>query len=285
MGMAPTDIRVMTGSDYDFFEELIDLVGWGLDRDDFNRMVTSSPQGCFIASINDEKVGVVVTINYGKVAWLGNLIVKPDYRGHGIGASLMNHAIEHLTQQGVGSIRLDGVPKAIPLYHRLGFKDEYWSLRYLGTSTSHSTTRTRSMTGSDLETIYDLDFKYFKLNRKNLLKIKFERNSEYCFVAIDGGEIVGYIMGKFDGDTIRVGPWLCDPGYPDHAEELLFSLMNTNPGKNVWIGCPERNTSVKSILSKHGFNSLPSSLRMCYGGCGSREDVSGIFGLGGPDKG
>lgn len=285
MGMAPTDIRVITGSDYTFFEELIDLVGWGLDRDDFNRMVTSSPQGCFIASINHEKVGVVVTTSYGSVAWLGNLIVKPDIRGHGIGAALMQHAMSHLTQQGVKSIRLDGVPKAIPLYHRLGFRDEYWSLRYLGTSTSHRTIRTRSIADGDLETIYDIDLKYFKLNRKNLLKRKFERNSEYCFVAVDGGEIVGYIMGKFDGDTIRVGPWLCDPGYPDHAEELLFSLMNANPGKNVWIGGPEGNTSASSILSKHGFNSLPSSLRMCYGDCGSREDVSGIFGLGGPDKG
>ena len=285
MGMAPTDIRVMTGSDYAFFQELIDLVGWGLDRDDFNRMITSSPHGCFIASLYNEKVGFVVTTSYGKVAWLGNLIVIPGYRGHGIGASLMEHAMEHLTQQGVKSIRLDGVPKAIPLYQRLGFKDEYWSLRYMGTSTSHRISRTSYMKECDLEAVYELDFRYFRLDRKNLLKRKFERNSEYCFTSKKGDVLVGFIMGKFDGETIRVGPWICEPEHPDHAEELLFSLMNVNPGKNVWIGYPEGNTSASSILSKHGFSSLPSSLRMCYGNCGPREDVSGIFGLGGPDKG
>ena len=283
MGMAPTDIRVLTGSDYAFFEELIDLVGWGLDRDDFDRMITSSPQGCFIASIGNEKVGVVVTTSYGRVAWLGNLIVKPDYRGHGIGAALMQHAMTHLTQQGVKSIRLDGVPRAIPLYHRLGFKDEYW--RYMGTSTSHQTSRTRPMNEDDLEAVYDLDLRYFRLDRKNLLKRKFERNPEYGFTSKNADELIGYIMGKFDGETIRVGPWICDSGNLDHAEELLFSLMNANPGKNVWIGCPEGNTSASGIIKKLGFSSLPSSLRMCYGECGHREDVSGIFGLGGADKG
>jgi len=275
----------MTESDHAFFQELIDLVGWGLDRDDFNCMITSSPQGCFIATIDDEEVGVVVTTNYGSVAWLGNLIVKPDYRGHGIGVSLMKHAIAHLFHYGVGSIRLDSVPKAIPLYHRLGFKDEYWSLRYMGISTSHQSSRTRSMNEDDLEAVYELDFRYFRLDRKNLLKRKFDRNPEYCFTSKKGDELMGFIMGKFDGETIRVGPWICEPEHPGHAEELLFSLMNANLGKNVWIGSPEGNTSVSSILSKHGFSSLPSSLRMCYGNCGPGEDVSGIFGLGGPDKG
>ena len=283
--MASTDIRVITEDDYSFFQELINLVGWGLDRDDFIRMITSSPKGCFIATIGGEKVGVVVTTSYGKVAWLGNLIVKPDYRGHGVGASLMVHAIDYLNQRGVDSIRLDGVPKAIPLYNRLGFKDEYWSQRYIGKSTSHKTTLSSPMKEKDLESIYSLDLRYFKLDRKNLLKRKFEHNSECCFTSKKGNELVGYIMGKFDGDTIRVGPWICNPSYLYHAEELLLSLMSVYPRKKVWIGCPAGNKSASGILSKHGFNSLPSSLRMCKGDCKHREDVMGIFGLGGPDKG
>ncbi len=69
---------------------------------------------------------------YGEVGFIGNLIVAPETRGGGVGAALMKKAIERLTSEGAGTIRLDGVQKAIPLYERLGFKGEYWSLRYNG---------------------------------------------------------------------------------------------------------------------------------------------------------
>ncbi len=92
-------------------------------------------------------------------------------------------------------------------------------------------------------------------------------------------------MAKDGSDSVKVGPWICRPGREVAAEALLRSVMNMRVGEAVWVGCPEGNGSSVRVLERNGFTPLPSSLRMCYGDCGVREDVNGVFGLGGPDKG
>jgi hypothetical protein len=97
--------------------------------------------------------------------------------------------------------------------------------------------------------------------------------------------LTGYIMAKDGSDSVKVGPWICRPGHEDAAEALLRSILNVRVGEAVWVGCPEGNVSSVAVLERNGFTPLPSSLRMCYGGCGLTEDVEGVYGLGGPDKG
>ncbi len=119
------EFRVMDSGDEGFFMQLMEMVGWGMTPDDYRRMLTFSPEGLFIASMDGVDLGMVSTTSYGSIAWIGNLVVLPESRGLGIGATLTLKAIDHLTEIGASSIRLDGVPLAIPLYRRLGFNDEY----------------------------------------------------------------------------------------------------------------------------------------------------------------
>lgn len=56
---------------------------------------------------------------------ISNVAVHPDYRGMGIGASLIGRLIDHATRNGVGSFTLEvrednGL--AIKLYEKLGFR-------------------------------------------------------------------------------------------------------------------------------------------------------------------
>ena len=277
--------HTMTPDDQGFFLGLINMVGWGLTDTDYRRMLAFSPEGIFKATLGGEDVGIVVTVDYGEMAWIGNLIVVPDMRGRGIGEALMRRAMEHLEGRGVRTIRLDGVQKAIPLYRRLGFRDEYWSLRYTGRASRSPVAYAEPMRKSDLDAVTVLDEAFFKGRRGHLLRWVYDRFPDLCFASWKDGELTGFIMAKDGSDSLKVGPWICRPGYEAAAETLLRSLMNMRVGEDVWVGCPEGNRSGVAVLERNGFMSLPCSLRMCYGDCGVREDVEGIYGLGGPDKG
>ena len=279
------DIRVMGQEDEGFFMRLMDMVGWGMTPGDYRRMLTFSPEGVFVASVEGVDLGMVSTTSYGSIAWIGNLVVLPESRGLGIGAALMQKAIGYLTMSGAKSIRLDGVQLAIPLYHRLGFKDEYWSLRYTGVAEAHDVTLTRPMEVDDLIAVGTLDKSVFKESRFGAILFVHQNNPELAFTSWDGDELVGYIMAKRGKTNIKIGPWICKSGYYDAAEELLHSVMNQVPGEEMWVGLPEGNVDGVIILGSNGFKPLPSSLRMCYGDCSVAENVQEVFGLGGSDKG
>jgi GNAT superfamily N-acetyltransferase len=277
--------RVMKPTDAPFFLEAANMVGWGMTQQDFNRIIRFSPKGSFIASENGEKVGFVVTTIYGDIGWVGNLIVLPKNRQKGIGSSLMFHAMNHLQENGVKAIRLDAVQEAIPLYRRLGFREENWSLRHKGGAKKHRTMHTRLLSNRDLPAVYILDYMYFKAHRKPILDYIYSQNPELCWTAWDEKDLIGYIMAKDGVNNVKVGPWICDPLKPEIAEQLLHSVMNMRLGEELWIGTPEGNDEAVRIIEENSFVSLPSSLRMCYGSCNIKEKIEGIFGLGGPDKG
>ena len=55
------------------------------DGADWRRLITASPQGCFVATTQDSVVGTVTTITYaGRVSWVGMVLVDPQHRGQGI---------------------------------------------------------------------------------------------------------------------------------------------------------------------------------------------------------
>ena len=179
------NFRVMKESDLDFFMQLMDMVGWGMTPGDYKRVHRFSPEGCFIASENNKDLGMVATTSYGETAWIGNLVVLPETRGKGIGGALMQHAIDYLVSTGVKAIRLDGVQAAVPLYRRLGFVDEYWSLRYTGVAGKHPSA-CLPMKPEDMDKVAELDQSVFKADRRHILEYFYGLYPELCLYRVGG---------------------------------------------------------------------------------------------------
>lgn len=278
------EFRVMQEDDEDFFFKLVRQVGWNLTDADFQRILSYSPEGCFIASVNGDDVGTIVTTIYGDVAWIGNVIVPPGLRGKGIGAGMMLHAMNYLQENNVTAIRLDSVPRAISLYRRLGFKDEYRSLRHTGIA-ARRRSEAEPMTHRSLPEVLRMDRRVFNANRGKLIRRNFKLYPGLCFTVHGEGALLGFIMARDAGDVVNVGPWICTPGHSEEAETLLHAVMNQRIGRKVWVGTPEGNTAAVKIFKQNGFTAGPSSLRMCYGRCGRTEKVEAVYGIGGPDKG
>ena len=283
--MTELSIRIMTKSDIKFALKLQNIVGWGNTYADIERNLYYEPEGCFVASLDDVDLGIVNSYLYGKVGFIGNLIVNPEVRGKGVGAELMKQAIKRLTLDGAETIRLDGVQKAISLYERLGFKGEYQSLRYSGIAFKAPHKGIEPMVLEDLKQIVKLDSRFCGLDRAQKLTRVLEDFPDLCFKACKDGEIRGFIMAKIGASNIRVGPWVCDPKHGELAEYLLNALTSRVEGSKIWVGVPGSNRLSVSIIESKMFDQMPSSLRMCYGTCQYSENVTGIFGIGAPDKG
>ncbi|RYZ78496.1 MAG: GNAT family N-acetyltransferase [Proteobacteria bacterium] len=62
----------------------------------------------------------------GREAFVDEVFVSQEYRGQGLGSSLIRHAIEHSKSIGIQGVRLETTPTnagALRLYERLGFKN------------------------------------------------------------------------------------------------------------------------------------------------------------------
>ena len=131
--MSGAKVRKMQASDMAVIMQIKTAENWNQTETDWQFLITSNPELCFVAIINNEVIGTVTAINYhNKIAWIGMMLVSKLHRGMGISKMLLNTIIEKL--KGCESIRLDATPAGIPVYKKLGFVEEYKITR-IGMST------------------------------------------------------------------------------------------------------------------------------------------------------
>lgn len=67
-------------------------------------------------------VGLGTAILHQGSAWLAHIIVHESYRGHGIGAKIVNHLMSIAIQNGSSSINLIATDLGLPVYVKAGFR-------------------------------------------------------------------------------------------------------------------------------------------------------------------
>jgi len=139
----------------------------------------------------------IFSISYGKVGWIGLLIVNKEHRRMGIGTLLMRRATNYLQNLGVETVKLEAVPEITGLYHKLGFIDEFDSLRFKKANKKDNQSTNpniKPLRGNEITETAEFDSRYFGANRTRVLRQLFEDNPELCFISRKNSQIVGYIM-------------------------------------------------------------------------------------------
>ena len=89
------------------------LSGWNQKPEDWRRLIQYEPAGCFVAESQGEVVGTVTTTCYGQeLAWIGMMLVHPDFRRRGTKPRLPESQTDTLHQTGCnagGTTRLRAV--------------------------------------------------------------------------------------------------------------------------------------------------------------------------------
>jgi hypothetical protein len=218
-------------------------------------MLGLEPQGCFVLLQDQERIGIVTTINFGKVGWLGNLIVDENHRKTGAGTLLANEAVEYLTSRKAETIGLYSYLNAIPFYKRLGFEydSDFVVLRGRVTSSKVPASQ-RKAKKEEIPEIIDFDETYFGASREKLLMQILGNKRNSCHVYIEDGRIRGYAIAKPYGEAAELGPLVCKPKQSNVAINLLKTSLSSLTKFEVYLTIQRRESAIIRTLSDTGFS-------------------------------
>lgn len=105
-------IRLMSIEDYDKVYALwLSCKGMGLNnlddsREGIAKFLTRNPNTCFVAEDNGAIVGVIITGHDGRRGYVYHTAVSENYRREGVGAKLVNTAMEALKNEGINKVAM-----------------------------------------------------------------------------------------------------------------------------------------------------------------------------------
>ena len=262
----------MTAADVEFGLQLCRLSNWNQTPQDWIRLLQLQSDGLFIAECDGQPCGTASTTAYGtQSAWIGMILVHPDFRRRGIGSTLMTRCIQYLQQRQVESIKLDATDQGRPVYLKLGFQDERAINRYRRPAGPVSTSIlppgsaaagvVRCIADSDWPAIAAIDQPAFGANRLALLKL----------LARDGR---GAVLQR-DGRTIAYG--FSRPGHlADYmgpivalesaaARGIVAHLLPQMATRDVFWDLMPDNAPALQLATELGFAEVRSLMRMYLG--------------------
>jgi ribosomal protein S18 acetylase RimI-like enzyme len=281
-----TEVRVLRKRDVSWAIRLTDLERWGYTRADFERLLALEPEGCFVALVGGKRAGITCSITYGKLAFIGAVIVHPDVRGKHVGEALMKSTLDYVDGKGVETARLNAYLNVVPFYERLGFRGEYENVRYHGNVRASGTPDAeRPATPEDLPAIAHFDSFYFGAPRERLLARLLQEFPQHFLVARDEGGIRGYIVANADAGAVEIGPWVANPTLPDVAGDLLHGLLSRLGPTRIGLTAPTPNEHHERMAGELRLETAFRTLRMYRGRDAYHGLPKGIFALAGLEKG
>lgn len=258
-------LRRMSPDDIPAAVALAERLGWQHEAANWQRLLSWSPEGCFVL---DEAgmglVGTVSTTPYGTaLGWIGMLMVSPERQRQGLGQQLMRAALDHLIARGVQCIMLDATEVARPLYHRLGFRDVCKIERWEGRASTYLGPRARRLRAEDRPAVFALDRTLFGLDRQHILSRLLDDYPDLAWVDYEGNALQGYLLGHRRRGTVCLGPWM-SLSLPA-AERLLRVAFEQLQGQSVVLHLPDYNGRSLILASNHNLRRTGYCTRMIYG--------------------
>lgn len=261
-------VREMAESDLPGADELRRIVGWNQTPQDWARMLRLSPAGCFVALEGDTIVGTVTTTPYGRtLAWIGMMLVHPEYRRRGIGRQLMQRAVDSLRGRRIECIKLDATPAGLPLYEQLGFVREWDLTRHQLTPEDpvpqlHGASDVRALAETDWDIVSELDTKAFGVCREELLRA-LAVDSRRALVWPARGRVRGWGLLRPGANADYLGPLVCP--HDEGSAHLLVGLIKNSAGPPIFWDIPDQNESAQNAARQYGFAPVRPLTRMRLG--------------------
>ena len=256
-------------------------------RHHLENLISYNPEGCFLAVEGGKPVGMVTTTKYGGYGWIGWLFVLPYKRGRGTGSALTKRAIDHLQGIMVGTIRLEAVDEAVPLYKRLGFVEEHQTLHYLGKAVgAMEGSKVEDLGVEHIDALSRFDAKGFGADRRQILRRLAEGDQEKGLGVLGENGPLGYLFYRLVGDKIGIGPMVVETGKEGVARDLLLAVQQRYQDNDLYLRIPAPNKAGIKALKGLGLQFIGyKTTRMRLGSPGYEGTLSSIYSLGCPGKG
>jgi GNAT superfamily N-acetyltransferase len=259
-------IRTMTGRDIPLGMALTDRAGWNQTEADWLRFLAMEPGGCFIAEWKGRPAGTTVTTVLGAVGWIAMVLVDEAVRRRGIGTQLVEHAVAHLRQRAIATLRLDATPLGRPVYEKLGFEPEYEVARWEGTPpavTADAPVGLGPVTADQFPAIVELDRHVTGTDRQRLIRYLSGHLPGAAWVVAAGGKAAGYALLRPGSKAIQVGPSVALD--PEVGTAVFEAALRSCAGRRVFVDIPVDNVPASRLVQWKGFALQRRWIRMRRG--------------------
>ncbi len=264
---------------------------WNQHADDWSMMLGLG-QGWGIDALDDagrlQLAASVVVLPYGpRFAWVSMVLVLPEFRRRGFAQLLLRHALGQLRADGRAAV-LDATPAGHAVYVQEGFADTWGFARYRREARAFLPERpaapaTRPLAESDWPAIDLLDRVAFGASRLALLRCLAARLPPAARVAVQGGRLLGFVLGRNGREAAQIGPlWASDSHV---ALLLLHDALVPLSGEAVYVDLLDHQRALLPALQAMGFGLQRPFTRMVHGIEAAPGDPARIVLAAGPELG
>jgi GNAT superfamily N-acetyltransferase len=208
--------------------DLSAAANWNQTPGDWLRFLQLSPQGCRLVEDAGKIVATVGLFSYGtRLAWIGMVLTRPEYRRQGLSRRLMEDLIASADRDGIRSLKLDATDEGRPLYESLGFVLEGTVERWARDAVELAAARKLSGFSADPgqvpshqvcipSSLFSLDEQAFGASRKALLES----------LSVSGGCIAtasGFVLARPGRTAQYLGP--CVAASEAEARQLISAQL------------------------------------------------------------
>lgn len=257
MPNSATQIKPLTLSDLDGALTLSTTIGWNQRAEDWRMLLHIAPDASFAAVANGRVVGTAIGIDYGPFGWIAMMLVDPAYRGRGLGAQLLERAMNALPP--TLPIRLDATPLGRPLYQRFGFEDDVVLSRHVADAPASKDlvvpqaagASIRPLTAAELPSVAEQDAHVFGGHRRRVIEWMMDSAPKYAWVAHDSSGRPQYCLGRAGLIFDQIGPVVARDA--EVAKALVGAALRYAATKSVVIDAFDARESFAAWLRSAGF--------------------------------
>ena len=281
------DIRQMTRPEVDELVEWAAREGWNPGLHDAELFWATDPDAFIAAELGGELVGGGAITSYGGAfGFMGFFIVRPAFRGRGLGNRLWHARRERLLArlEPDAAIGMDGVFAMQDYYAKGGFVFSHRNIRFRAlipqqppvASPGPGPGRIIPLAGIPFEQVLAYDRSCFPASRPGFLSGWIGQPDALALGCLDDQGLRGFGVLRRCREGCQVRPLFADDG--DVAEALYTGLSGFAAGGPVFLDVPENQPDALALVQRHGMEEVFGCARM-YLGPAPALDHGRVFGV------
>jgi len=263
-------IRSMTRAEVDALVDWAAREGWNPGLHDAELFWATDPEAFIAAELDGALIGGGAITSYdGEFGFMGFFIVRPEFRGRGLGNVLWQARRERLLARlrPGASIGMDGVFDMQGYYAKSGFAFSHRNLRFRAAVARASPPGVAedvvALSAFPFDELAAYDRACFPAPRANFLKGWIVQADALALGLRRGGKLAGYGVVRRCRDGCKIGPLFADDAAA--ATALYARLAGSAAGGAVYLDAPENNPAAMALVSAHQMDEVFGCARMYLG--------------------
>jgi len=274
-------IRQMTRSEVDDLVAWAAAEGWNPGRHDAALFWATDPQAFIAAEVDGQLIGGgAITAYQDEFGFMGFFIVRPEYRGRGLGNRLWHARRKRLIARLApgATIGMDGVFTMQDYYAKGGFVFSHRDIRFRADLPAVPAEPSRPAEAQEAakplgeiiplaEVPFDQVLAYdrgcFPAPRPTFLRGWISQPEALALGYRHQGRLCGFGVARRCGEGYKIGPLFADN--PQVAETLYGHLARVAAGGPVFLDTPENNPAALELARRQGMREVFGCARMYLG--------------------